>query len=67
MKELFVKHKKKIIITASVIILQVIDGHFDLKFTAFDGQNAIEKSKIERSPIISFTSSATCSKSSSFV
>ena len=36
MKNFFATHKKKIIITASVIILQVIDGRFDLKFTVIN-------------------------------
>lgn len=33
MKNFIKKYKKPIIITISITVLQIIEGHFDLKFT----------------------------------
>jgi hypothetical protein len=33
MKAFIIKYKKPVIITISITVLQIIDGHFDMKFT----------------------------------
>jgi hypothetical protein len=33
MKDFIIKYKKPIIITISITVLQIIEGHFDFKFT----------------------------------